>query len=73
MAAIRLHIFVRLTVRVHLLHEVSIGLVEEVCLAAADPEQCRFLAEICGKLPVEIVIERSHLLLAHAYRSGEHT
>ena len=53
-----LEILVRILVILKLLYEVSVCLDEEVSVTAADPKQCRLLAEVCLKFLVEILVHR---------------
>ena len=53
-----LQILVRILVILKLLYEVSVSLDEEVSVTATDPKELRFLAEVCSKLLVEVLIHR---------------
>ena len=72
MSAVGLHILERETCLAELIPEVGVSLVEEVGVSAADPEVGRFLADVGGKLGVEILLHRAGLLVAYTYGRREH-
>ena len=73
MSAFGFHILKRIAGLGHLLHKVDIGFVEEVGVAATDPQHSWLLAEVLGKLLIEIVVHRAHLLLIHSDCCREHS
>ena len=58
MTAAVLEVLVWVVVVLELLYEVSVGLDEEVSVTATNPKERRFLAEICSKFLVEILVDR---------------
>ena len=71
-AAVGFHEGVGVLVVVEFLHEVAVGLDQEVGAAAADPEELRFLGEVGRQFLVEVLVHRADVRVGDADGGGEH-